>query len=142
MGWFGAKPAVNPFSVYKVLRELVGLMAGTRAEVRLLRSENDAFKHRLGELKMGIEDLQKNVLQLIDLAEKAHAAGVAAAAINPDQPAIDALNTNVVSALNVLTPQVAAAATAANTAQPQPAPAATAVDPNAPAVAPAAAPAA
>lgn len=145
MSWFTfgfeQKPprAVNPFSVYKVLRELVGLMSGTRAEVRLLRSENENLKRKLGDMEMGIEVLQGHVLQLIDLAEKAHAAGAAAVAspssTGVDQAAIDALDKSVVDALNVLTPQVAATAAAANTAPPQPAPAATDTlsDPNAPA---------
>ncbi len=139
MGWFGfgaSAPArnVNPFSVYKVLRELVSLMAAGRAEVRQLRIEHDQLKSQLkrevGELKMGIDALQKNVLSLIDLAEKAHAAGTASAALNPDQAGIDELNTKVVDALNVLAPQVAVLAAAAGTAQPAPPPAA--ADPNAP----------
>jgi len=137
MGWFSLtigklEPAekVNPFSVYKVLRELIGLMAAARAEVRMHRIEHDHLKREIGELHMGIEVLQKNVMALIDLAEKAHAAGQAASASNLDQAAVDDLNVKVVDALNVLTPQVAAVATAAGTAQPQPAPDAN--DPNAP----------
>lgn len=143
MGWFGklSKETINPFSVYKVLRELVGLMASARAEMRQLRKDFD--QHRK-EVNMAIDALQANVLSLISIAEAAKVAAdaqaavaVSAATTNADQPAIDALNAQVVTAINVLHPAVVAAAAAAGTpapvVTPAPAPVApVAVDPNAP----------
>lgn len=123
---------VNPFSVYKVLRELVSLMAGVRAEVRFLRKENEA-RHR--EVIMAFSDLQTNVAQLITLAEAAAAAAAAKGGTGASSTQIDALNSSVVDALHVLTPPVAVAAAASGTQAPPPAPAAPPSTAAAPAVA-------
>lgn len=140
MGWFGKTEKVNPFSVYTVLRDLLGHMTSTRDEVRLFRKENAALKLAVGELRMSIDALKANVLTLIGIAE---AGATAAAAGNPDQAGIDDLNNQVVSAINILHPVVTAAATAANTAPPPaptPAPTVVSVTASAPAAAPAAPP--
>ena len=135
MSWFkkseDKEPATaNPFSVYRVLRDLVRHMQDIRAEVRQLRKQNE-------EVKMSIDALKANVVALIDLAEKAKTAAeavVAAPAVNPDQAAVDDLNNQVVAAINVLTPPVVAVAAAAGTPAPTPpvTPAPAATDPNAP----------
>jgi predicted nucleic acid-binding Zn-ribbon protein len=101
MGWFTKKPAnpvLNPVSLYRVLREMVGIMSSTRAEVRATRKQ-------LEEIKMNIESLSANIQRLIDAAnaQKSRAQLASAAADRADQqPQIDELNSKVVAAIEMI----------------------------------------
>lgn len=98
---YSQKLAVNAESMYNVLRELVGLMAAARAEVRMLRIEVASNRK---EDKMAMEDLVRNVTTLMDAAKAYKSASATSAAahaqLQAEQPAIEDLNNQVLAALN------------------------------------------
>jgi len=106
--WFQMPPhQVDPeaeqkqgMGIYKVLRDAVAFLAAIRAEVRLLRRELQQYRE---EVKMSFEELSANVQALIAEAVKDVTAAVAAAAANnPNNAAVAALNTQVTDAMATL----------------------------------------
>jgi hypothetical protein len=104
--WFWMEPAstkeqrVDP---YQVLRDHVGYVAAVRAEVRMLRREVHAFNIQMKEfIDMKFSELQGNVEKLIDAAIANKNAVATIVATAPDDPAVEALNSKVLVALDVL----------------------------------------
>lgn len=84
---------------HKVLREAVAFLAAIRAEVRLLRRELQQHRE---EVKMSFEELSKNIDALIALAVQEVTDAVKAATSTTNDPAVAALNTKVLGAMDTL----------------------------------------
>lgn len=105
--WFWQPPAhTDPeverkqsFDVYRVLRDVVGFTAAIRAEVRLMRRE---LQQQREEVKMSFEELSKNIDALIALAVQEVTDAVKAAQSTTNDPAVNALNTKVLGAMDTL----------------------------------------
>lgn len=85
--------------IYKVLRDAIAFLAAIRAEVRLLRRELQQHRE---EVKMSFEELSKNIDALIALAVQEVTDAVKAAQGATNDPAVNALNTKVLGAMDTL----------------------------------------
>lgn len=92
----GTKAEVD---VYRILRDHVAFTAAARAETRQLRQELLQLKK---EVTMKISELSSSVDRLISVATSLKDAAPATPPEQPDDPAIEELNTKIQRAIEVL----------------------------------------